>query len=553
MLRSTPNLRTLAGLLRHAGVTARNLLADLPGERPEWVVLELSGTFPARAKRRKLLAFPPALGPRDTSLEELEEQITALALALWLRGVVFRVEGLQCGMATAYAIRGLMAQLRAANKRTAIYLTKLELSDYYLAAAADEVIMPDGAEPFIAGLALQVTFMRDALARFGLRFERFNIDEYKNAMDPVVRQEMSVAQREQLDALLDSIQGTVLGHIAADRKVDPRTVRSWIDEGVTSAQQALSFGMLDRIAYEDQVVSKQHKPFAASRRFLRSRPVPLDAGRVAVVTLEGVIVPGKSRRSPLPLPIFGEAQAGSETLIAAFRAAEQDPQTAAIVFYVNSGGGSALASDLIWREVFRIRKSKPIVAVMGAVAASGGYYVLAHADHVIAAPMTITGSIGVITGKLVMDEFNAKYGLNPEAVARGRYALTYSSARGFTNDEATLVKRSMHEIYDRFTSRVAEGRKLTKERVNDIGRGRIWSGTDALERGLVDELGDVRLAISRAREIAGLPADAPVWTVEAPSRLLLPTPEDPTTLWRTVTPLLNERALLLQLPLLEVL
>jgi protease IV len=229
---------------------------------------------------------------------------------------------------------------------------------------------------------------------------------------------------------------------------------------------------------------------------------------------------------PFPLPLLGAQLAGAETITRAFRQAEADESTAAIVFYVDSGGGSALASDLIWREVARIRAKKPVVAVMGEVAASGGYYVLAHASRIIATPMTITGSIGVVSGKAVLAGFNRKYGLNPETVSRGRYALTYSSDRPFDDEERALLERYNREVYDRFTQRVAEGRNLSVARVDELGRGRVWSGADALEHGLVDELGDVALGIRRARELAGLSEAAAVWNVEAPAKMLLPTPEN---------------------------
>ena len=388
--------------------------------------------------------------------------------------------------------------------------------------------------------------MRDALARYGVSFEKVAIDEYKNAGDNFVRQEMSSAQREQYGALLDSLEATFLNDVAEARGVTPGQVQGWIDEGVTSAEQALDLGMIDRVAYEDEVLGKEHKPLRAGARFLTKKLRPLDTKRVAVVSLSGVIVSGKSRRTPFPLPLIGSLQAGSETLLRAFRTAEADENTAAIVFHVDSGGGSALASDLIWREVVRVRREKPVVAVMGNLAASGGYYVLTHADHVIAAPTTITGSIGVLASKVVLEDFNEKYGFNPQALSRGRYILAFNSSHSFDEEERALVERSIGEVYERFTGRVAQGRNMTKERVNEIGRGHIWSGRDALDIGLVDELGGVALGIQRAKEIAGLHEDAPTWNVQAPAKMLLPTSEDPSTLMRSLATLRRERVLLLE-------
>ena len=446
-------------------------------------------------------------------------------------------------LATAGAIRAQIGVLKRAGKRVSSYLTQLELPSYYLSSAAHEVVLPESAELAVFGLAFEFTFLRDALARYGIAFEKLAVREYKNAFDTFVRQEMSGAQREQYGRLLDSLEATLLGELAAARGVTPEVVRGWIDEGVTSAARAQDLGMIDRVAYEDEVVGS-YKPLSEAARFLRVRPRPLKGGRVAVVSLEGAIVTGKSRRSPLPLPLVGGAQAGSETLLRAFRAAEKDKGTAAVVFYVNSGGGSALASDLIWRELVRLKKSKPVVAVMGQVAASGGLYVLTHADHLIADPTTLTGSIGVLTAKLVLAGFNELYGLNPEALSRGRFALASSPSHPFSEEERALQERYLAEVYDRFTARVAAGRRLEWARVDEIGRGRVWTGRDALELGLVDELGDVGLGVRRAKEIAGLREEAPVWNVPAPSKLLLPTDEDPTTLLRTLEPLRRERALL---------
>jgi protease IV len=517
---------TIGNLFHNLRAEIANGLAALPGERPAWLVMEMSGAYPMRTPRRKLTGFPPPLGPLPESVESFARKLSALARAPWLRGVVLRSEGLEVSLATAYSLREAVIAFRRSNKSVVCLTSGLDMASYLFASAADEIIAPESAEFRISGLAFGVLFMRDALGRFGIHFEKMAIREYKNAMDGFVRQEMSEAQREQYEALLDSLQESFTGAVADSRGVTSERVKAWIDEGVTSSARALALGMIDRIAYEDEALTKEHKPFHAGARFLGARIRPLSEGRVAVISLQGAIVPGKSRRMPFPLPLLGAQLAGAETITRAFRQAEADESTAAIVFYVDSGGGSALASDLIWREVARIRAKKPVVAVMGEVAASGGYYVLAHASRIIATPMTITGSIGVVSGKAVLAGFNRKYGLNPETVSRGRYALTYSSDRPFDDEERALLERYNREVYDRFTQRVAEGRNLSVARVDELGRGRVWSGADALEHGLVDELGDVALGIRRARELAGLSEAAAVWNVEAPAKMLLPTPEN---------------------------
>lgn len=545
--------RNLGSLLADIGTQAGNALTSLrnaivdalPGERPSWLVVELSGGYPARKNKQRLLSRAMSLGDKHLSLEEFEAVVSGLLRADWLTGVVFRYDQLSVDLATAYALRRQLARLRAGGKQVVVTATNLTTTGYYLATVADRIIAPEGAEFFVNGMSLSTTFMADALARYGVRFDKLAIKEYKNAGDQLARSAMSDAQREQYGALLDSFQQTITTTTAEDRRTTPAAVRGWIDAGVTSAGQALGLGMIDEVAYEDEYLTKRHQPYATGRRFIPGRTRPAGGKRVAVVSLTGNIVPGKSRKLPVPLPLFGEEMAGSETLVRALRAAGSDERTAAVVFHVDSGGGSALASDLIWREVKLLADKLPVVAVMGQYAASGGYYVLTHATEVIAAPTTLTGSIGVVMLKPVLEEFNATYGFNPESVTRGRFAEIMSTAKGFDEQERALLQRYNDEVYGRFVSRVASGRGLSEERVNEIGRGRVWSGVDALELGLVDQLGDVALAVERARALAGLPTDAPTWNVEPPKRYLAPVIEDPRAVLRSLQGLLEERTWLL--------
>lgn len=526
---------------------ARNTLIEvLPGERPSWLVMELSGSYPARRRKRKLVDFQSFLGgEREKSQEELVEQIDRVLQAPWLEGVVLRFGALQIDLATAYALRNQIGRLRAGGRRVVVWSSDLNTVSYYLASAADEIVAPESANLWVNGFAYSSTFMAGALSRFGVRFEKLAIEEFKNAADEFALSEMSEPQRIQLDALLDSFESSYLEAVGTGRGKPAQEVKAWIDEPVTSAFRAQELGMIDRAAYEDQLLGEKHKTYAQAARFLPSRTRPPEAKRVAVVSLEGAIVPGKSRRTPVPLPLVGERMAGSETLVTALRTVARDPATAAVVFHVDSGGGSAIASDLIWRELKLLAERKPVVAVMGRAAASGGYYVLTHASRVIAAPTTITGSIGVLMGKIVLEEFNEKYDLNPEALKRGRFSTLTHSSHGWDDSERELVRQLNDEIYERFVDRVAQGRGLSPERVDEIGRGRIWSGADAREIGLVDELGDIELAIMRAKELAGLHADAPVQNVQAPQKLLLPTADDPSAFVRELAPLLRERALLI--------
>jgi protease-4 len=527
-----------------AHALAHNLLARAPGKRPRRIVVDLTGSYPARTPSSPLfrLPLPPELRLTHSSLGELERQVAALAAAPWLESVVFRLEGLHVGHVTAQALRRLIAELESAGKKTLAYVTHLDWTSYYVASAAGTVVAPESAELGLFRPAFSTLFLRGALERVGVRFEKLAIGEYKSAFDELTRDGMSAAQREQLGALIDSLEQQFVADVVEARGVSPQVVREALDEGLTSAAELMRLGFIDRVAYEDELLGEETQPHDQAKRFLRMR-APEGRDRIAVVSIEGAIVTGKSRRSPLPIPML-RVLSGSETVIRCLRAAARDPRTAAIVLYVDSGGGSALASDLIGREVTRIARTKPVVAVMGSVAASGGYYVLAGATHVMAAAGTVTGSIGVLTGKLSLEKLYERLGVVAEHVARGRLSLMRSPARAFTEEERALLERQNRDIYERFVARVAEGRKMPAALIDELGRGRIWSGSDALRHGLVDELGDVNTAITRAAELAKLPAGAPTWDVAAPRQLLLPTSEDPTTLARVAEAFGGEHLLL---------
>lgn len=532
--------------VRNGATRLRNsIIKVLPGERPEWLVLELTGTFPARKAKRKMLSPENLMGAeKHVSQEELVTIVTALCEADWLKGVVVRIQDMQVDWAGAYAVRRQLQRLKDAGKQVVATASQLGNTTYFVASAANQIVLPESGELGINGTSVTATYKAKFLARFGISFDKLAIKEYKSAGDDMVRESMSDGQREQLNALLDSLQATFAETVGQGRSKSPDEVKAWVDTGVSSANQAAGLGMIDRVAYEDELLTKAHRLLAAGAMFLTRQVSAPSPKRVAVVSLQGSIITGKSRKPPVPLPIFGDRMAGSETLVRALRAAGKDKRTAAVVFHVDSGGGSALASDLMWREVKLLAQRMPVVAVMGSVAASGGYYVLTHATKVVAAPGTITGSIGVLTLKPVLEEFNAKYGFTPETIKRGKFADLYSASSAFNDEQRAQVQRYIDEVYGRFVARVADGRGLTPERVNEIGRGRIWSGVDALEIGLVDELGDVASAIELAKSLASLPKNAPVWNVPAPQKYVLPVGDDAESVLAAVAPLFKEKALM---------
>ena len=537
------NLYPIERFSRGMLISARNLIADMPGEKPDYVILTLSGSYPPRKQKRKLLDRLPEISKQETSLEELSFTIDQLISAKWLKGVIVRISNLKLDFAKMYMLHKELTKLKQADKEIVVYAERLDLQSYYVASLADKIVMPESAELWLLGISMSKLYKKDFFEKFGIQYQKLSIKEYKSAMDDMALPKMSKADKEQLNALLDSFVQDFAETVAKTKKIEPETVISWLDQAITSAAAAKEHGLIDEILYEDELFEKKHKKLKSIKRLLKI-PRPPSADKVAVITLSGAIMTGKSKRPALPIPILGQTVAGSDTIVANFRAAEADEHTKAIVFYVDSGGGSPLASDLIWREIIRIKKTKPVVAVMGFLAASGGYYVLAGADKIIAAPSTITGSIGVVLGKMVLKEFYKKQLLNVETLKRGKYADSFAAARAISKDEKVLLDRLMREIYDRFVDRVASGRGLSKDQVNEIGRGRIWSGRDALKINLIDEIGDIQLGIQRARELAKLPLSAKVYNVDTKGDFALPKLDSVDAMLAAINPLLQERVLL---------
>ncbi|MEM6429160.1 MAG: signal peptide peptidase SppA [Deinococcota bacterium] len=525
--------RALPTLLHNAGVAVATLLAEAAPKPKPNVVITLSGDYPSYVTPTGRFSFLTEALSHTTSLESFRENCEQLAEAAWLETVTLRFSELSANLATLYAMRRALSTLTEAGKTVHAHLSTLSLGQLYLASVASSISMAESADVFLGGSKFVLSFYADALARLGVQFDKLAIAEYKNAGDSFARAAISDAQREQYTALQQGLEQHIVSTLAEARAhakatvseatvpettlseetvseatVSEATVRGWLHDGLASAEVLLERGVIDQLAYDDEVIDSEHHKLSGIARVLPRKRLPFSK-RVAVVSLEGVITTGKSQRSPLPLPGFGDTSAGSDTLVSTLRQVAEDDSTAAVVLYVNSGGGSALASDLIWRAVTQL--DKPVVAVMGQVAASGGYYVLTHADHVMAAPVTVTGSIGVVIGKFVWQGFNERYGISTEVISDDPHATLFNSNFSFNDAEQALLTRSMEATYARFTRRVAEGRGLDIEAVNKIAKGRVWTGEAALEHGLIDSFGDVHSAILKAKELAGLPEGAAVY------------------------------------------
>lgn len=552
----TPVLDALARALRQL----RNLVvARLPV--PAFVSLDITGRLPERrpAMRRWQEWLGRRLSARQPSLEEWRERLTRLASDPRIKGVVIKIHQLQAGLGALESLRIALETFRASGKRVVAYVPTLTLRTYYLTSVADMIVIPESGELELHGLRTEATFLREALDRLGILPQFHHIAEYKSAVNRFLYPAMPEAEREMLASLLDRTFEELTGAIAQTRQLPLETVRGAIDRGFLSAREAREDRLIDVVAFEDQLATLladggppvDIRPWTRVRRRIR-RPLPRRSTPrqiIGVVPLVGMITLGESREFPIPLPLFGQQFAGHETIARVFRLAEQLPHLKAIIFHVDSPGGSAVASDLIWREVIRVQQKKPVVVQMGNVAGSGGYYVACGARHIVAGATTLTGSIGVIAGKFDASGLYARGGIRREILTRGKTAGMPSAFTSYSETEWDILRTWMQEIYHRFKERVAAGRGRSLEEVEALARGRVWTGRQALERGLIDEIGDFQAAVRKAKELAGISpeADIRVITLQDPGGVALPTA--PLGLWEdtlsAVGGLLAEQALAL--------
>jgi protease-4 len=392
---------------------------------------------------------------------------------------------------------------------------------YFLASGFSEIWLQPTGELNLIGLATEVQFLRGLLDKVGVDPQLGQRYEYKNAGDRITQREFTPAHREAYDRLTASAWEHVVDSISKSRDLSADDIQQSTDHAPLFADEAQKNGLVDRLGYRDEVHAEvrrrvggdvkllyadrwtpQRKPVARITHTVQQKSAP----GVALVEAFGGIVTGRSRRTPLQGPVIG-----SDTICASLRAAATNDKVRAVLFRVDSPGGSAVASDSIWREVQCVRDAgKPVVVSMGAVAGSGGYYVACSADVIVATPTTLTGSIGVVGGKAVTTALTDRVGLNYRAVQRGERALMYSHHQGFSKDERERLDAWLDRIYMDFTGKVADCRGMTRDAVHEVAKGRVWTGADAVGLGLIDSLGGFRDALAIARERAGLPANAPL-------------------------------------------
>jgi protease-4 len=529
------DLRTLArrvGTARHHGV-------------PDGCVLELD----LQAVPQETSGFDPfgmiASGGKPLLLREAVAAIHRAAEDSRVAGLIARV---QIPAASAGPVQELREAIRAfsdVKPSLAWAETYPGTLSYYLASAFREVWMQPSGTVGLVGFATNAMFLRDALDKAGIEAQFIARGEYKSAANLFTQDRYTDAHREADSKLIESLHTQVWKAVAESRHLESAEVDALADKAPLLRDAAVTGRLIDRIGFRDEAYTRVAELVGAPgispeggdadsddapprlylSRYARataSRPTPSMPpipGRktkptIAVVTLHGPIVSGRGGPQVLPL---GNSSAGGDTIAAALREAAADDAVSAVVLRVDSPGGSVTGSETIWREVNRVRDGgKPVVASMGAVAASGGYYVSMSADAIVANAGTITGSIGVVTGKLVARELKDRLGVGSDSVRTNPNADAWSINQPFTDEQHAHVEAEADLFYTDFVERVAQGRKMTVEAVDAIARGRVWTGADALEHGLVDELGGLRTAIARAKVLAGLEPDADVRLVSFP-------------------------------------
>jgi protease-4 len=486
------------------------------------------------------VAADPFFGSTSENFKSKLDRIKKAKDDSSIQGLLLQIDDLSLGWGKVDELHRAIADFRASGKKAYAYLESGSTKDYVVAASCDEIGLPESGWLMLTGLRMEVTFYKDLFDKIGVKADMLQMGDFKGAAEPFTRSGMSKEFRGQLETVLDdyfnkSLVGQIAEARSAKKPLTPEQVKKLIDEGPYSAKRALEAGLIDRVAYFDGLPDQIKEGMKAervklSRNYGQSKSkgidftdffnitkllnptkamAPLKPNKIAVIYATGVITTGKSRDSFLA----GETM-GSTTMIEAIRQAEQDKTVKAIVLRVDSPGGSALASDLIWNELRRSKK--PVVASMSDTAASGGYYISMAAQKIYAEPGTLTGSIGVVGGKFVLAGLYDKIGLKTETLSRGANANLLSFATPFSDGERKAWLGLMRDTYDQFLDKAIQGRRkagkdLTRETLEkDLAGGRVWTGRQAKANGLVDELGTLDDAVAAAKKMANLAEGADV-------------------------------------------
>lgn len=488
-------------------------------------------------------ASDPLFSSIQETLKSKIDRIKKAAIDSEIKGLVLEVDGVGIGWGKVDELNQAVQLFRKSGKKVYAYLEGGELKDYLVAIAADKVFLPESGWLMLTGLRAEVTFYKALMDKIGAQADFLKMGDFKSAVEPYTRTSMSESSRKQLETVLDDFfHQSIIQRIVtlrAGRKFSSEQVRTFIDQGPYTAKRAMELGLIDQVVYFHGVTQEFKKdlkveevalvknygkdkveeidlsnPFAVFKLLATPKTSTNSRPKIAVIFASGAITTGRSMQD-----FMGDSNCGSTTIIQAIRQAENDKSVKAIVLRVDSPGGSALASDLIWAELKRCKK--PVVASMSDVAASGGYYICMAASRIFAEPGTLTGSIGVFGGKINLGGTYGKLGIHSEVITRGANANLFSSTSGFSNSERESMTKLIEDVYDQFLNKAIEGRnkagnKMDRTKLESLAGGRVWTGRQAKENGLVDELGTLSDAIRFAAKNSGLPAD------KEPELLMLP-------------------------------
>lgn len=501
--------------------------------------IEISGGYPEGAGAPGL--FSEVVETLATALQRMDKASRDDEL----EGVILHINGPSIGWAKLNELRTGIQKMRQKGRKVYAWMESASTKDYLLATACDEIILPESGMLMMPGLRAEISFYKNLFDMLSIQPQMLRVGEFKSAAEPYSRSEMSPAFREEMEAILDDYYRQIVEMIAQSRKLTPDQVKAVIDVGLHSATDAKKLGLIDRVGYEDSITEQiKGDRKEAEVKFAKGygkkkldtdfsgitgmakmmnlmmgvEPTPRksSAAKIAIINAVGPIVSGNSSAD-----FLGDESMGSTTIIKAIRQARDDSTVKAIVLRVDSPGGSALASDLMWHELETLEGKKPFVVSMGDVAASGGYYIAMGADRIFAEPGTLTGSIGVVGGKLAFEKFYEKIGITTSVVHRGKNSGVLSMTTPFSDAERETMQKMLNDIYAQFTTKAAAGRKMDVEKLEKMARGRVYTGAQALKLGLVDELGTLADAIAFAKKSAGLDPDQKL------ERLDLPKPISP--------------------------
>ncbi|NIL96302.1 MAG: signal peptide peptidase SppA [Planctomycetales bacterium] len=533
------SLVTFALALAVVGATA---IAEEPDSQKSTVAkkitlasIKIEGPFPETEKQVGLF------GELEQSLAKTIARLEKAAEDDDIDGVILRLRGPAVGRGKIHELRS--AIFRARERGTKVYadLQMALPADYLIASACDQIVMPPGGALVLTGVRAEVMFFKDLLQKIGVQADFIQVGDFKGAAEPYMRSKMSPQLRQQFESLVEDLYQQMVADVAADRKLDPEQVRKLVDQGLFTATAAKEAGLIDRVAYEDELktaIREEHEADKLSviKNYGKKKMDTEFSGftgmvklmnlmmgieptrsrgrgdKIALVYAVGAIMSGESQQG-----LFAESTLGADTIVKALRKAAADEKVKAIVLRVDSPGGSAIASDLIWREVKKI--DKPVIASMGDVAASGGYYIAMGADQVFAEPATLTGSIGVVGGKLAMGDTLGMIGIHTETISRGRNSGVFSLKKPFSTAEREVITRLMEETYKQFTTKAAQGRQMELAKMQELAQGKVYTGRQAKELGLVDQLGTLSDAVAAAKKAAGIEGDKKV------DLLILPKPK----------------------------